>query len=200
MNNNFALGDDLVSGNTFGILGQNKPLPAVNTQRAVDGLGDTIRQNSSSATATTEGFIMSGVVDDASDGVTTHTQTITVKVPDDIADELISVECTYSLGGTASDVAVLDLTLECVETSESVTRTLNLSGNKENKSINLIGTTPINGADVKGNTMKLTIERTPSDGDDTATYSSLVVHNLKFNFARFSVKGIGTANLGFNPY
>jgi hypothetical protein len=90
--------------------------------------------------------------------------------------------------------------MECVETGESITRTLKISGNKEKQSINFIGSSPISGADVKGNTMKLTIERTPSDGDDTATYSSLVVHNLKFNFMRYSVKGIGTANLGFNPY
>lgn len=200
INKNLALGDDLVSGNTFGILGQSKPLPAVNTQRAVDGLGDTIKQNSSTATATTEGFIMSGVTDDSSDDVTTHTQTVTVKVPDDVADEVVSVDCTYSLGGTASSVAVLDVTMECVETGESITRTLKISGNKEKQSINFIGSSPISGADVKGNTMKLTIERTPSDGDDTATYSSLVVHNLKFNFMRYSVKGIGTANLGFNPY
>jgi len=42
---------------------------------------------------------------------------------------------------------------------------------------------------VKGNTVKVTVKRTAGAGDDNGSYSSIVIHNIKVNFQRFSSKG-----------
>lgn len=193
-------GDNGLSGSNFGILGQTKVAPPMNTQRSVDGLGDSIQPTSSTATVSSEGMVFTGIVNPESANRFTQTHSITVKVPDDVSDEIISIAGLYSLGGSAGDKAVLTATVECIESGSSATRTINLSGNYEKKEIPIFSGTTLSGCSTEGNTIKITIKRTPATGDDDASYSSAIIHNLKVNFQRFSLKGLGTAKLGFNPY
>ena len=109
---------------------------------------------------------------------------------------MISVDALYSVGGTASSVAVLTVEVECVETAQTQTRTFSVPGNKSKTQLTLMGTIPLQGVATKGNTVKVTIKRTPGSGDDDASYSSVVIHNVKVNFQRFSTKG--KSNSAFN--
>lgn len=181
-------------GSEWGLLGQDKPAIAKNTQRSVDGLDSLITPSSAGATTTNEGFVLPGIIDPDSSDRHTHTQSIKVRVPDDIADEMVSVDATYTMGGTSSSLAVLTTTVECVETGTSKSRTFKVVGNESNKKLTLMGTIPLQGVATKGNTVKVTIKRTAGTGDDDASYSSVVIHNLKVNFQRYSTKG--RSNLG----
>lgn len=188
-----------VSDSSFGVLGQKRTPPPLNTQRAVDGLGNDIQAASATAFSSSEGMIFTGIVNPESNNRFTQTHSMSVKVPDDVSDEILTINGMYSLGGDGTTKAVLTVDLECLETGSTATRTITLSGNKEKQSFPIM-TTSLNGASTAGNTISVSIKRTPATGDDDANFSSLVVHNIAVNFQRFSVKGFGTSSLGFKPY
>ena len=144
-------------------------------------------------------MVFTGVVNPESANRFTQTHTMSVKVPDDVSDEILTVGGFYSLGGDGTTKAVLTIEASCVETGASNTRTMTLSGNKEKQSFPML-TASLNGASTVGNTIKITMKRTPATGDDDANFSSLVVHNISVNFQRFSLKGFGNSSLGFTPY
>ncbi len=183
-------------GSGFTLLGQKKPPVPKNTQRGVEGLDALSTPSSSTATTTNEGFVLPGLVDPDVSDRQTHTQSIKVRVPDDVSDEMVSVDALYTMGGTASSIAVLTVEVECVETSQKQSRTFSIAGNKSNTQVTLMGTIPLQGVVTKGNTVKVSIKRTPGSGDDDASYSSVVIHNVKVNFQRFSTKG--KSNSAFN--
>tara|TARA_R110002012_G_scaffold9222_1_gene42449 strand:+ start:8352 stop:15455 length:7104 start_codon:yes stop_codon:yes gene_type:complete len=185
------IGDVGDSEGTWSILGQKKTPTKKNTQRSVDGLDSLNTPSSAGATTTEEGFVLPGIIDPDSSDRYTHTQSIKVGVPDDIANETISVDCSYSMGGTAANIGVLTVEVKCEETGNSKSRTFKVIGNQEKKKLNLMGTIPLTGVSTKGNTVKVTIKRTAGSGDDDATYSSIVIHNIKVNFQRYSIKGKG---------
>lgn len=188
-----------VSDSNFGILGQKRTPPPLNTQRAVDGFGDTLLPTSATATMSSEGMVFTGVVNPESSNRYTQTHSMNVKVPDDVANEIVTITGLYSLGGDGTTKGVITATAECVETGATITRTITLSGNHEKKSFPIL-TGSLDGASTAGNTVKVTMKRTPGAGDDDADYSSVIVHNIGVNFQRFSVKGFGTTSLGFKPY
>ena len=72
-----------MSGSNFGVLGQKRVPPPLNTQRAVDGIGDNLQPTSATATTSSEGMIFTGIVNPDSSDRFTQTHSITVKVPDD---------------------------------------------------------------------------------------------------------------------
>lgn len=191
--------ENAVSGSSFGFLGQKRTPPPLNTQRAVDGLGNDMQATSATAFASSEGMIFTGIVNPDSSDRFTQTHTMSIKVPDDVSNEMLTINGSYSLGGDGTDKAVLTVDVECVETGATDTRTLTLSGNHEKRAFPLL-TTSLNGASTVGNTIKVSIKRTPGSGNDDANFSSLVVHNIAVNFQRFSIKGFGTSSLGFTPY
>ncbi len=194
------LNGDGLSNNQWGILGQPKPVPATSIQRGIDGLDSAIKPASAGATQTSEGWVFPGLVDpDSSDSVT-HEHTITSRVPEDVADEIIGVTASVSLGGTDDQRATLDVTIECEETTTSVTRSFNISGNTDKSNITLLSSTPLSGAGVGGNNIKVTISRTPNSNNDNANNSTVVLHGIKVNFQRSSIFGRDTARYGFNPY
>jgi len=188
-----------VSESSFGVLGQKRTPPPMNTQRAVDGLGSDIQAASATALSSSEGMVFTGVVNPESSNRYTQTHAMSVKVPDDVSDEILTINGMYSLGGDGTTKAVLTVDVECLETGSTNSRTITLSGNQEKRAFPIF-TTSLNGASTAGNTISVSIKRTPGTGDDDADYSSLVVHNVAVNFQRFSIKGFGTSSLGFKPY
>jgi len=191
--------ENAVSGSSFSVLGQKRTPPPLNTQRAVDGLGNDTQASSATALSSSEGMIFTGIVNPESSDRFTQTHSMSIKVPDDVSNEVMTISGMYSLGGDGTTQAVLTVDVECVETGSTSTRTINLSGNQEKKLFPIM-TTSLNGASTVGNTISVSIKRTPSTGNDDAGFSSLVVHNISVNFQRFSVKGFGTSSLGFKPY
>ncbi len=194
------LNNDGLSDNTFGILGQPKPAPATSIQRSIDGLDSSIKPASAGATQTSEGWVFPGVFDPDSSDVFTHEQSIITRVPEDVADEIIGVTASVSLGGTDAQRATLTVLVECEETSSSLTRSFNVSGNTEKATVTLLSSTPLNGANVGGNNIKVTISRTPNSGNDDADNSTVVLHSVKVNFQRSSLFGRDSGTYGFSPY
>ena len=188
-----------LSDSSFGLLGQARSAPPTNTQRSVEGIGDSLFAASATSTMSSEGMVFSGIVNPESSNRETQSHSISIRVPDDVADEIITISGSYSLGGVMSDRAIVDITATCEETSSSITRTVTFSGAKENQNINLLNGN-LTGANTKGNNITITLKRTSGTGADTATYSSLVMHNISANFQRYSLKGLGTGSQGFKPY
>jgi hypothetical protein len=197
MTGRMNLNNNGVSGSSYGLLGQARVAPPLNTQRAVDGLGDAISATSATAVVSSEGMTFTGIVDPDSSDRYTQTHTISVKVPDDVADEIISVTAIYSLGVQGSK-AVLTATATEELGSNSISRTFSLSGGATRRTVAIFGGSTLTGASTEGNTINIELKRTPGTGDDTASYSSLVIHAIKVNFQRYSMKGLG--DTGLNPY
>ena len=192
------LGENGLSSSSFSILGQNRTVAPVNQQRSLDSLDTSIAAASAGATATAEGWVFPGIVNPEVSDRFTHTQTITMRVPDDVSDQIVTLGGTYSLGGSETDTAVLTVTISCDETGASESKTITLSGAAERKTLFMFGS-PIDGMETGGNNVTVEVKRTPASGDDTADYSSLVLHNIRVNFQRFSLPGRGNANV-FSPY
>ena len=87
----------LFRSSNFGILGQKRTPPPLNTQRAVDGIGDNQQPTSGTSTISSEGMVFTGIVNPESSDRYTQTHSITVKVPDDVANEMFGVAGYYSL-------------------------------------------------------------------------------------------------------
>ena len=194
------LGNDGLSNNTFGILGQPKPAPSTSIQRGIDGLDSSIKPASAGATQTSEGWVFPGIFDHDSSDVFTHEQSIITRVPEDVASNMVGVMASVSLGGTDTQRATLTVKVECEETSTSITRLFNVSGNTDKATVALLSSTPLDGADVGGNNIKVTISRTPNTDDDDADNSTLVLHSVKVNFQRSSLFGRDAGTYGFSPY
>ncbi len=194
------LGNDGLSNNTFGILGQPKPAPSTSIQRGIDGLDSSIKPASAGATQTSEGWVFPGIFDPDSSDVFTHEQSIITRVPEDVAANMVGVMASVSLGGTDTQRATLTVKVECEETSSSITRLFNVSGNTDKATVALLSSTPLDGADVGGNNIKVTISRTPNTDDDDADNSTLVLHSVKVNFQRSSLFGRDAGTYGFSPY
>tara|TARA_R100000231_G_scaffold137811_1_gene114828 strand:+ start:518 stop:1171 length:654 start_codon:yes stop_codon:yes gene_type:complete len=188
-----------VSDSSFSILGQKRVSPPLNTQRAVDGMGNDIQSTSATAFSSSEGMIFTGIVNPESSDRFTQTHTMNIKVPDDVSNEVMTINGSYSLGGDGTTKAVLTVNVECLETGSTDTRTITLSGNQEKKSFPIM-TTSLSGASTVGNTISVSIKRTPGTGDDDSNFSSLILHNIAVNFQRFSIKGQSSSGMGFKPY
>lgn len=188
-----------VSDASFGLLGQARSAPPSNTQRSVEGIGDTLFAGSSTSTVSSEGMVFSGISDPDSSDRQTQTHSVSVRVPDDVSDEIVTIDCSYSLGGTSAGRANLTVVANCEETGSSITRTVTFGGDEEKQSMPLLSGN-LNGAETGGNNITITVTRVPGSGDDDLSYSALVLHNIRVNFQRFSLKGMSTSAQGFNPY
>ena len=188
-----------VSDASFGLLGQSRSAPPMNTQRSVEGIGDTSFAASATSTMSGEGMVFSGIVDPESSNRPTQSHSISVRVPDDVSDEIITIDCSYSLGGNVESRAILTVSAKCEETGNSISRTVTFGGDEEKQSMALLSGN-LNGAETGGNNITITLTRTSGSGDDNASYSSLVLHNTRINFQRYSMKGMSTSSQGFNPY
>ena len=147
---------------------------------------------------TEEGWVFPGIVDPETSNRFTHTQSLNIRVPDDVADEIITVSGSYTMGGTGSDTAVITVTVTCQETGSTITRSLNLSGDETRRDV-VFATGLLDGVSTGGNNVTVEVKRTPASGDDDATYSAVILNNIRVNFQRFSTKGFAQGD-AFRPY
>ena len=57
----------------------------------------------------------------------------------------------------------------------------------------------LDGVSTGGNNVTVEVKRTPASGDDDATYSAVILNNIRVNFQRFSTKGFAQGD-AFRPY
>ena len=154
-----------------------------------------------SAIATSDGFVLSGI-SDAEVGANNeqHSHSMNVRVPNDTSTGFISVVASISLDSiTGGGNAEITTTVECVETGASHNTSKIVSQGSSRASTVLMPSSIINGAEVAGNTLKITISRKPSQGNDAAPYQSVKIHNVSVNIRRYNKPASGQSN-AFKPY
>ena len=193
--------DSAASGADWGVIGSKNTGVASSYDRAVDGLDTSMSSSEGSAIATSDGFVLSGI-SDAEVGANNeqHSHSMNVRVPNDTSTGFISVVASVSLDSvTGGGNAEITTTVECVETGASHNTSKIVSQGSSRASTVLMPSSIINGAEVAGNTLKITISRKPSQGNDAAPYQSVKIHNVSVNIRRYNKPASGQSN-AFKPY
>jgi len=188
------------SGATWGVLGARKVGTASSFDRAIDGLDSDFAPTQGAAIQSEDGFVLGGI--ESSDGTSAgemHTHSINVRVPNDASSGgFVTVFGTFTLEGASN--GEITVTVTCTETSDSLERTVIIPAGSSRRSIMLL-TGNIDGASVAGNNLTLEITRAPATGNDSAPYSSIVVHNVSVQIRRFNLPSnpLGGSNT-MSPY
>jgi hypothetical protein len=175
--------NDSVTGGEFNVLGQKKPSSAPRNNDPESGTDSFTTTSSGDVSTSTSGMSFAGATD--ATGAYNESAT-TLRVPPNPRGNVVNVSGRYTLNATGQ-VAVLFVTVECIETGASQTNTVTLSS-ATNANITLFRGS-VAGADVPNNTIRVTIGRDAGSGSDTAQYSALTLHNIQVAFDTQSVSG-----------
>ncbi len=180
-------GDKNASGATWGVLGSKNTGPSSSFDRAIDGL-DSNFSSSGSAIATSDGFTLAGISDpEVGQQGEVHSHSINVRVPNDSSSGFVSVLASVSLASiTSGGNAEITTTVTCSETAASISSTKIITQGSSNLNTILLPTQFLSGAGTANNTLVVTFERSPAQGNDAAGYQSLVIHNVSVNVRRYN--------------
>lgn len=175
--------NDSVTGGDFAVLGQTKPSAKPHDTGGLDGLDSHIAPSSGDAVMSADGMVFPG----AADNTSPYSKfTVTTRVPARVTSKEISVSARATMQATTGD-AVLFVTVECTDTGAIDERTVTVtSGNKKNI---ILFSGSLDGADIGGNTLVVTIERAANSGDDNAQYGSVILNNIQVSNDKSSVAG-----------
>lgn len=167
----------------FSILGQKKGGAPAQITKSIEGI-DNVWSGGSGAAFTEEG-VMFPADSMSTDSLTQHIHehTLQITVPPDAIGKLVVVEAKVSAGGDNDQTAILFGTVECTQTSDSASFTCPLESATENR-LTTICSVDLDGADVPGNTIKITIQRQAGKDNDNARYGSVILHSVKAKFVR----------------
>jgi hypothetical protein len=113
-----------------------------------------------------------------------------LRVPANAGSNTIKIFGRTTLQSALAKTGVLFITCKCVETGDIVERTVQIQStvdDAEQETIFFNGN--VRGAEVAGNTIEVLFERQAGDSLDTATSSSLSVHNIQIANDTRSVSG-----------
>jgi hypothetical protein len=160
--------------------------------RGIEGMDVDIRPISGSATMTSEGYVFAGKGLQGEGGQSASTQDVSIQtefiVPADVLNDRISIEAiaTHSPNIDQKKIAVLYVTVTCLEEGVSTTNTVRVNTGLDKKRITLLPKTPLVGLDKSGNKVRVEIKRQPGVGEDIGDTSSVVLHNLEIKSQRAS--------------
>ena len=192
--------DKSSSGGTWGVLGQKKIGPSATSDSTIEGFDSTQGQVGSAVT-TSDGFALPGIDDpEAGAAGELHSHTVTVRVPDTAASDFVAIDAnvtyeTITSGGNAE----LTLTVECVETAKTYTRAVSIAQGLNRQKVTLSPQILLSGASTAGNTLKITLKRTPGQGNDSGPFQTITVHNISLRVRKHSQKADTQTNR-FLPY
>ena len=189
------------SGSTWGVLGSANTGVSSSFDRAIDGLEGSATTSEGAAIATSDGFSLAGITDpEAGAQGERHSHTINARVPNDTSTGYVSVLGSITLEDiTGGGNAEISITVECVETAASITTTKIITKGSARQNFVLVPSTYLNGAETPNNTLKITVERKPAQGNDAAGYQTLTIHNLEVKVRRYNIPQVGQSN-AFTPY
>jgi hypothetical protein len=167
----------------------------------LDGLEGSTTTSEGSAIATSDGFSLAGINDpEVGAQGERHSHTLNARVPNDTSTGFVSVVGNITLedimGGGDAEITT---TVECVETGSSISTTKIVSKGSTRQNYVLVPSTYLNGAQTPNNTLKITVERKPAQGNDTAGYQTLTIHNLEVKMRRYNIPQAGQSQ-AFTPY
>lgn len=118
---------------------------------------------------------------------------VTIRAPPNPASSKIRVEGKYTLNTiSSSQVAYLQVGVQCLETGRFDTNQVTLQAGSQQNVLLYEGT--LGGMEIAGNTLKVSIGREAGVSPDTATYSSVNIHNVQVATDRRSVDGDAQSN------
>ena len=183
MHNQFGLKDG-----DFSILGSKKTGATPQMLKGLEGVG-AVWDKRKGAIFSKEGAVLPGITSFEPTSVgANHQHSLSVSVPSDVMGRKVVLAGIISCGGEATESALLNITLECVETGSSNTIDIPVFNNSQNDTHTLM-TTELDGADVVGNTIKATIKRQANTGIDNARYSSVILHEMDIKYIRSAGAG-----------
>ena len=189
------------SGSTWGVLGSANTGVSSSFDRAIDGIEGSTTTSEGAAIATSDGFSLAGI-SDPEVGVQgeRHSHTINARVPNDTSTGFVSVIASTTLEDiTGGGNAEITTTIECVETGATITTTKIVSKGSARQNFVIVPSTHLNGAETPNNTLKITVERKPAQGNDAAGYQTLTIHNLEVRLRRYNIPQDGQSK-AFIPY
>lgn len=202
------VGDASLSTGEFGVIGQNRPSTSLSFDRDVDGIESSFMASEGSSVMTSDGFILSGIIDPelGAQGEITS-KSINVRVPNDVSNAgFVSVIAQLSFGGDQSLNGEISTTVKCVETGDEQTKTVIVNGDgttngTTRRTITLFHPSAINGANVAGNTISVKVQRSPAQGNETSASGefAISIHSLSVRMRRHSNSGIAQSN-SMKPY
>jgi len=177
-----------VLGGSFGILGQKKPTSAPRDPHAHQSIDSFIIPYGGDAVMASNGFALAGKAEGMSQAY--GAMKVHLRVPANAGSNTIKIFGRTTLQSALAKTGVLFITCKCVETGDIVERTVQIQStvdDAEQETIFFNGN--VRGAEVAGNTIEVLFERQAGDSLDTATSSSLSVHNIQIANDTRSVSG-----------
>jgi hypothetical protein len=189
------------SGSTWGVLGSANTGVSSSFDRALDGVEGSTTTSEGAAIATSDGFSLAGISDpEVGAQGERHSHTLNARVPNDTSTGYVSVIASITLeeisGGGNAEITT---TVRCVETDASVSTTKIITEGSARQNYVLVPSTYLNGAQTPNNTLKITVERKPAQGNDAAGYQTLTIHNMEVKIRRYNIPQTGQSQ-AFTPY
>jgi len=189
--------NDLGNSN-FSILGMRNEGSMMTAMRGIEGSDVSIIATGGSAALTADGYVFGakGLVGTAdavatSQRVSLETQFTT---PEDVVNDDLIITAKVSCGaGAVKSKGVLEITATIENTGTSVTNTVTISSNTQQKTVDLLPLTSLSGIKTPKNRVSVRIVRKPGIGNDDANTSSITLHNLDVRMNRASIPGRSTA-------
>ena len=181
--NRFKGALDLPSGmSNHSILGSKRPMINSIGQSYIEN-PDTLTPTSGTAAISSDGFSFPGVMstDDTQQPEVSEYQ-IMHTVPMGAADNTLQISINASIKSLEQNditqFVVLGCIVKCLETGDEKTSEATIDSLiADNTKINLFSQA-VNGADVSGNTLEITLFRKANQGEDTAAFKTLKVHSV----------------------
>ena len=172
----------------FSILGSKNTGAPPQVTKGLEGIS-AVWDKKKGAVFSREGAVLPGLTTLDGNAISSnHQHSLSVTVPSDVLGKRIVVEGITSLGGETDETAALQVTLECIETSDTVTVTTYVNNNSNN-SKNTLVVGELSGADTPGNTIQVTVKRQTNATGDSAKYSSVILHDVNIKFNRAAITG-----------
>jgi len=194
-------GDSFSHQGQFSVLGQKKPVSIPSVMKPYNDNTD-LKIDAGTTTMSDEGYSLPPSGTHPSEESTVFhkasLQTI-ISVPSDAISEEIALSAVVSCGeGGTGGKAIVQITIECVDTGASLTRAIPVPTNTSRQNIELIPTNNLSGANTPNNRLKVTLTRR-NEANDTATQDSVIFHDLQLHFRRAGMQGKSQTN-EFRPY
>ena len=195
------LNDNLSHNSKFSILGQQRPPKVPTTLKSIEGMDVSIQTASGNASITSDGYILAGKgrVDLLNETATTTTFESTLEtefvIPLDVIDKSILIEAkiTHAQGSINNTRAVLYTTASIVGTSDSITNTVFITSNTEDKNVELIPQSILSNLKA-GNKIKVRVVRKAATGQDNSDRNSVLLKNLNVKLNRATAPVSGSSN------
>ena len=195
------LNDNLSHNSKFSILGQQRPPIVPTTLKSIEGMDVSIQTASGNASITSDGYILAGKgrVDLLNETATTTTFESTLEtefvIPLDVIDKSILIEAkiTHAQGSINNTRAVLYTTASIVGTSDSITNTVFITSNTEDKNVELIPQSILSNLKA-GNKIKVRVVRKAATGQDNSDRNSVLLKNLNVKLNRATAPVSGSSN------